>query len=105
MPVYTATQRYRSSLGQFAEGDQVELEEDFAAHINRDSPGTLVLTVDEPVEAEEDEAEEGAESRQLDAPPSDRMVKNARRRDRRGDPGDQGPITKDDHKAVKDQVD
>lgn len=87
MARFRATQDYRSGLGDFTAGQEVDLPEDMAAHINRDSPGTL-----EPVAA----------TRQIDAPPADRMVKTARRRDRQGDPGDQGPITRDDFKATKD---
>ena len=104
MPIYTATQRYRSGLGQFAAGETVDLPEDFAAHINRDAPGTLKLTTDEPEatdESDEPEATDESEARQVDEPPADRMVRQARRRDRQGDPGDQGPITRDDFKAVK----
>lgn len=93
MPRYRVARDYRSGLGVFALGQEVDLPEDFAAHINRDSPGVL-----EPV------APEAAGARQLERPPADRMVRNARRRDREGDPGDQGAITKTDHKAVRDKV-
>lgn len=126
MALYTVTQNYRSGIGAYAAGDQVDLADDFAEHINRDAPGTLEPVIDEPVspdpepdssdeedasaedaeeesEGEESEGEEGdAEERQIVAPPADRMVKGARRRDREGDPSDEGAITKDDFKAVRD---
>jgi len=86
MPTYTATRRYRSGLGQFDPGDQVELTEDIAEHINRDSPGVLAIVCAEPEPDDDpekdDELNEGddPENRQLDAPPTDRMVKGAQRR-------------------------
>lgn len=93
MPRHRAARDYRSGLGAFVAGQEVDLPEDFAAHINRDSPGVL-----EPVAPGE------AEERQLTQPPTDRMVKSARRRDRQGDPGDQGAITKGDHQAMRDKA-
>lgn len=87
---------YLSGLGQFAAGDVVQLVDDLAAHINRDSPGTLE-SVFEP--GPEDDG------RTLDAPPHDRMLKGAKKRgenDRRGDPGDQGAMSRAEFKAVKD---
>lgn len=133
MALYTVMQNYRSGIGSYAEGDQVELADELAEHINRDAPGTLEPVIDEPEpepvapgtqneengseeqdseeseeegEGEERESEdagdESEKERQVDAPPRDRMVKGARRRDRQGDPSDQGAITKDDFKAMKD---
>lgn len=78
--------RYRSGFGTFEAGDVVDLSTERAGDINRDSPGVLV---------------EVAEARALTDPPHDRQVKSpARRRDRQGDPSDQGAITKDNFKAV-----
>lgn len=94
MARYRVTRRYESGLGSYAEGDVVDLVDDFAAHINRDSPGTLEL---EPAY----EALPPAE-RAFDAPPQDRMVKSARKRqDRQGDPGDQGAMSRADFKATR----
>lgn len=89
---YRATRRYQSGLGSFSEGDVVDLVDDVAAHINRDSPGTLEPVYDALPPAE----------RAFDAPPQDRMVKGARRRqDREGDPGDQGAMSRADFKATR----
>lgn len=57
---YTVQWRYSSSLGQFAQGDVVELDDELAAAINRDSPGVL--------------------ARIVEGPPADRMIKRARKR-------------------------
>lgn len=48
MQKYRVEWRYASSLGNFAAGDVVELDEDLAEHINRDSPGVLTRFVDVP---------------------------------------------------------
>lgn len=71
MSAYRVTQHYQSGLGAFRKGEIVELVDDFAAHINRDAPGTLEPYL-------EPEPESG--TRADDAPPHDRMVKTARRR-------------------------
>lgn len=68
MAAYLVTQDYRSGLGAFGEGQTVELDDELAAHIERDSPGTLVRVSALP------------ETRTLDAPPADRMIKTARKR-------------------------
>jgi hypothetical protein len=83
-------QSYRSNAGAWDAGQVVELPDDLVEWLNHDSPGVCV-----PVEETEPAA------RQVQAPPADRMVKNARRRDRQGDPGDQGAITRADHKATR----
>lgn len=87
MPKYTFTQTYRSSYGAGSKGESVELSEQQAADINRDAPGTL-----EPADA--------PETRAVDTPPADRMVKQARTR---GDRGNEQPIDKATYKAVKDR--
>lgn len=95
MAKYTVQHRYFSyynfkQLGEWQPGDVVDLEEDEAAFVQRDSPGCLVPYVDL--------------RRAVEAAPHDRMVKKASSRqpkDRQGDPSDQGPITKADFKALK----
>lgn len=79
--------KYYSSMGgPWEADDNVDLDEDHAAMINRDSPGVL------------------REVKQTSAPKSDRQVKKAetRKLDRQGDPSDQGAIDKSTFKAVKD---
>ena len=84
---YKAQWDYASSYAAFNEGDVVDLEDELAEAINRDSPGVLA-----PVKA-----------RGADQPPADRMVKKPRR-SAKGQPGDGsgGPITRAEHGAVKD---
>ena len=65
---YIVGHNYTSNLGAFVQGSDVEINDDLAAHINRDSPGTLL-----PVN-------EAPEARAEDHPPHDRMVKTARKR-------------------------
>lgn len=81
MPKYLATQHYTSGLypGGIVAGDVLDLEEGLAGSINRDAPGTLVPNP-EGVKADD---------RQQKAAPQ--------RRDR----GTVEPITKAEHKAVK----
>lgn len=83
MTAYLATQRYSSSLlpGGLAAGETVDLDDDLAAAINRDAPGTLV-----PAPAG---AEAVKEDRQLKAAPA--------RRDRGGGEA----ISRKDFKAVR----
>ena len=74
--------------GPWLEGDVVELEEEKAEHINRDSPGVL-----EPVKGK----------KSTKAVPHDRMVKEAMNRGvEGGDRGAQEEITQAEFKAVKD---
>lgn len=81
-------------------GDIVELEEATAEHINFDSPGCLT-----PVP---EVAALDADTRQEVAPPSDRMVKGAAnrqprpRKDRQAH-ANEGVMTTDDFKAVKEK--
>lgn len=70
MPEYRFTQRYRSSYGAGDEGDVVDLTDEQAADINRDSPGTLV-----PVEAEQ---------RAVEKAPANRQVTGAKNRGEKG---------------------
>lgn len=94
---YTANWRYESSYKfqplRLEAGQVVNLDDDVAEHIGRDSPGALTLVVETPVQVEVESA------RMVDTPPQDRAVR--RRRDREGDPSDQGPIDKKGFKAVR----
>ena len=82
MPRYVFNWRYRSSYGAGLAGEEVDLDEATAEAINRDSPGVL----------------SEVETRAMDAPPSDRMVKRPRTRNDR-DPAN--PIDKTTYKAVR----
>ena len=59
---YRWTQDYKSGFWVAAAGDVIECDGEFVALINRDSPGSLVAV---------------AETRAMDAPPVDRMVRTA----------------------------
>lgn len=48
MAAYLVNHRYRAGLHAFDEGATVELDEAVAAHVNRDSPGTLSPLAGEP---------------------------------------------------------
>ena len=86
---YIVQWRYVSGFGgPWKAGQVIEASEADAEIINRDSPGVLVadgaVVVPEP-EPESDEiaakdTDEESETRADDAPPHDRMVKTARRR-------------------------
>ena len=65
---YVVGHDYTSNLGAFVEGSEVDVNDDLADHINRDSPGTLQPVREEP------------QARAEDHPPHDRMVKTARKR-------------------------
>lgn len=80
---YLVQWNYRSSLaGPWMKGDVIELAENAAEAVNRDSPG--VLKPLKPAKAQ------------------NRMVTEGETRDdREGGASDQGPITKEDFKAVK----
>lgn len=67
-----------------------EANDDYAAWLQRDRPGLLA-----PAPLEDAE-------RAMSTPPQDRKVTAPRRkRDRQGDPGDQGPITRADFRATR----
>ncbi len=72
---YKAQWRYRSSLGSFDEGEILPLEEEQAAHFNRDSPGVLV-----PVPSKSPEVE----GRALSGPPQHRMMIGENTKNRSG---------------------
>lgn len=84
---------YRSSIGgPWLAGDVVDVDPGVAEAIGKDSPGVLT-----PSPLPSPSVGEGA--REMEKPPRDRMV---RRGDRKGDPGDQGAMTRAEFKAVKD---
>jgi hypothetical protein len=60
---YHVEQDYSSGLGTFEKGSTVELDDDLAEHIERDSPGTL--------------KHKGGKRRAVEHAPSDRMVRAA----------------------------
>lgn len=69
--VYKAQRRYRSGLGAFSEGDELQLEPEEAEWFNRDSPGVLV-----PIpESSSSNPPEQVEGRAMDGPPHDRMFR------------------------------
>jgi hypothetical protein len=63
--LYLATREYQRIGLDLKRGDEVTLSEGVAAWVNRDSPGTLEL-----VEGE-------TETRVIEQPPADRMVRQA----------------------------
>ncbi|MGQ0669333.1 MAG: hypothetical protein ACT4PO_06635 [Actinomycetota bacterium] len=91
MARYKVAWDYRSSYGAFDEGSVVEVDDELAEAINRDSPGVL---------------------RAVKAAAKDRMLKGSTRDrhqdqgvggpDREGGPSDQGAMTRADA-AVKDK--
>jgi hypothetical protein len=81
---YRFTADYRSGFGTYAKGDEIECDDDTAAWLMRDTAGVI-----EPV----------TESRAVEEPPADRMIKTAQRRDRGGG---EGAMSKADAKAVRD---
>lgn len=97
MPRYRFLLDYRSHAGAWAAGDAADLSADLAAWLSRDSPGCIEEIVDAPEQPEEPEPTERA----LDAPPADRMVKNATVRERRRRRGNEGAMTTADFGAVK----
>lgn len=72
MPRYVVRWDYATPRYEMAAGEEIELPEEIAAHINRDSPGVL-LPVETPA------PEPGG--RDVARPPADRMQRPARRRD------------------------
>jgi hypothetical protein len=74
MTRYRYQWNYRSGLAQGSKGDEVDLADDLAAQINVDSPGVLSPVADKP------DAEPEGEEREVEAPPSDRMVHKSRTR-------------------------
>lgn len=66
MARYTFRWDYRSGLYAATAGETAELADDLAAAIDRDSPGVLEA--------------EASETRAVDAPPKDRMVRKAKTR-------------------------
>ncbi len=84
---YRVQWHYKSSYGALERGGLVELDEEQAATFNRDSPGVLVLETEAPPEST------------APAEPHDRQQRA--RKDRQGDPSDQGAITRVDFLATR----
>jgi hypothetical protein len=76
-------------VGPYLKGDVVEVEDELAEWMNRDSPGVL-----KPVKEAKKNGTKSSKAK------SDRMLKNPLW-DRQGGPSDQGAITKSDFKAIK----
>lgn len=57
---YKVQHDYQSNLASYDKGSTVELDEDFAAHVNRDSPGTLKPVKGKKAEKSEDEPKANA---------------------------------------------
>jgi hypothetical protein len=70
---YIVTRDYQSHRGRFVAGQVVDLEDEFAAWLNRDSRGVV-----EPVPPSIP-----APVRSIETPPQDRMVKRASKRGER----------------------
>jgi hypothetical protein len=81
-------------VGPYFKGDVVEVEDELADWIQRDSPGVLKPVKD----AKGAKNAKGAKSAKAK---NDRMIHEPLW-DRKGGPSDQGPMTKTDFKAVKD---
>lgn len=78
-------------VGPYLKGDVVEVEDELAEWMDRDSPGVLKNMTSPRTPLPKGEGKKK----------KDRMVK-APLWDRAGGPSDQGPMTKADFKAVKD---
>lgn len=74
MPRYAWNHNYRSNLAVGVAGETADLPDELADAINRDSPGALAPVADTP------KAEPKPESRAIDEPPHDRMVRKASKR-------------------------
>lgn len=83
-----------------AEGDEVDLDDDVAAFIERDSPGALVEIKAKGKAKAQADVDDETDARAPDGPRSDRMERGRRRRDRQGDPGDAGAMTTADVASV-----
>lgn len=115
--------RVPSGESVWLEGQVVDLDEAEAAEVEAMTPGVLVPAVPEPeilaqlpqadvvvvidpsdgISAEEASAAGRALAEYEGIPDGDRMQRKRRRRDRKGDPSDQGPIDSAAFKAVKDK--
>lgn len=82
MARYIVKQDYVSHAGNYKAGTVLELDDDFAAWLNRDSHDGFELIVDEPVPVDPPqlEVEPESETRTFEQPPQNRMVSKSRRR-------------------------
>lgn len=74
MAFYRFARDYRAGAIVGKQGDVVNLDDDVAAWVRRDSPGCLVAMADAP-ESEEAATVEDAEARAVETPPADRQLK------------------------------
>lgn len=73
---YTFAWDFHSQTGDGKEGEIQELDEEIAAHINRESPGVLEEVAEKKAKSEpEAEPEAESETRAVEEPPKDRMVR------------------------------
>jgi hypothetical protein len=77
MKRYLVTRYYRSHIGEFQKGKVLELEDDLAAWMNRDSKGVLELI---PPNPPAEIVAAPAPERAIEQPPKDRMVRGAKKR-------------------------
>jgi hypothetical protein len=88
---YIVRRYHRIGNREWQEGEVVEIDDpEYAAWLGRDMQGHLEPVVDAPP---------APEPRSVEAPKQDRMVRKARKRDE----ADEGPITKETFKAVRDK--
>jgi hypothetical protein len=88
MSKYLVNSDYSSSLSngvRWRAGETIEIDDVTAATINRISPGTLTPASD---------------ARSIDAPPTDRMIKRAERRQQ----PNAGAMSRETFKAIKDKA-
>ena len=74
MPRYIVQSDYQSHAAKWSAGQIAELDADKADWFNRDSPGVLKLIEERPPEPEP------VETRAIEAPPKDRMVRKGKTR-------------------------
>ncbi len=71
---YIVQHHYESHVGRYKTGQILELDDELAAWMNRDSKGVLVEIIDGPSAVVK---EPELEARVIEAPPEDRMVRKA----------------------------
>lgn len=83
MGTHRITRRYKSGLGVFSEGDVVDLDDELAAHLERDSPGLLAGVDSAPAEPDPETEPDGEvedEAEREKKPPRDRQARTPRNR-------------------------
>ena len=74
MPRYIVQHDYKSHVAHHSAGQVVEMDADLGDWFNRDSPGVLKLIEERPPEPEP------VETRAIEVPPKDRMVRKGKTR-------------------------